>query len=58
MRLNDEVKRLAALPEIQERFAREGFQAVHIPPDDFGRKIETDIEKWHKVVKAARVTLV
>lgn len=56
-RLNDEVKRIASDREVQDRLAREGFESVHMTPAAFAKKIESDIGKWRKVVKAANVTL-
>ena len=54
-RLNDEVKRIAQDREVQERLAREGFESIHMTRAEFSRKIESDIGKWRKVVKAANV---
>jgi tripartite-type tricarboxylate transporter receptor subunit TctC len=56
-RLNDEVKRIAPDREVQERLAREGFESVYMSRAEFSGKIESDIGKWRKVVKAANVTL-
>ena len=56
-RLNDELKRIAPDREVRERLAREGFESVHDTSAAFARKIESEIEKWRKVVKAANVKL-
>jgi tripartite-type tricarboxylate transporter receptor subunit TctC len=56
-RLNDELKRTVADREVQERLAREGFEAVHMTSAAFAKRIESDIAKWRKLVKAAGITL-
>jgi tripartite-type tricarboxylate transporter receptor subunit TctC len=54
-RLHDEVKRIAELPDIKQRLAQEGFEALYTTPQAFGRRIKGEIAKWAIVVKAARI---
>jgi len=54
-RLHDEVKRIAELPDIKQRLAQEGFEALYTTPQAFGRRIKDEIAKWAIVVKAARI---
>lgn len=55
--LNDELKRVVALPDLKERLAHEGLEPLHTTPEAFAKRIKSDIDKWAKVVKAANVTL-
>ena len=53
MRLNSEVTKVLALPEIRERLAGQGVDASTSTPEDFAKLIAIDLEKWAKVVKAS-----
>lgn len=50
-RLNAEVVRALALPDVQERFGKLGATVRPTTPPEFGRHIEAEIAKWGKVVK-------
>jgi tripartite-type tricarboxylate transporter receptor subunit TctC len=54
-RLNAEVKRVASLPEIRERFAVEGLEPTPSTPEEFRRHLKAEVDKWARVVKAANV---
>ena len=51
--LNAEVNRALADPAIQSRFAGLGSVALALSPDEFGRFIADETEKWGRVVKAS-----
>jgi tripartite-type tricarboxylate transporter receptor subunit TctC len=42
-------------PDIMERIAALGFGTVGSTPEEFGRQIAFEIEKWGKVVRAANI---
>lgn len=42
-------------PDLSERLAREGADAVGSSPAEFGKYIQNEIEKWRKVIKAAGI---
>jgi tripartite-type tricarboxylate transporter receptor subunit TctC len=42
-------------PELQAAFAREGATSVAMSSAEFGRYIETEIEKWGRVVKEGNI---
>jgi tripartite-type tricarboxylate transporter receptor subunit TctC len=42
-------------PDIRDRFAAEGFEAVGTTPEQFSRHISTEIGKWARVIAAAGV---
>ena len=50
-RLNKEINLGLADPKILVRFAELGFTAVPGPPEDFGKLVAVETEKWAKVVK-------
>jgi tripartite-type tricarboxylate transporter receptor subunit TctC len=43
-------------PELQAQFAREGAEVVKMQPAEFGKYMETEMEKWKRVVKEAGIT--
>ncbi len=52
-RLNLEVNKILALPDVKERLEAQGAVPMPGSPADFGHLIHTEIEKWAKVVKAS-----
>jgi len=53
MRLNNDVARVLALPEIKERLSDQGVDPYTSTPEEFAKLIATDLDKWAKVVKAS-----
>jgi tripartite-type tricarboxylate transporter receptor subunit TctC len=51
-RLNAEMVRIHALPDVRERYANLGLEAVTSTPEGFRKIIETDTEKVGKIIKA------
>ncbi len=52
MRLNAEMVRIHALPDVRERYANLGLEAVTSTPEGFRKIIETDTAKVGKIIKA------
>jgi tripartite-type tricarboxylate transporter receptor subunit TctC len=50
-RLNAEMVRIAALPDIRERYAGLGAEASASTPEELGRFTAAEIEKWGKVIR-------
>ena len=50
-RLNNEITRAANSAEVRDAWARQGGVAMSMTPEEFGRYIREDIEKWARVVK-------
>ena len=44
-------------PDLRDKLAAEGAEAVGSKPEEFGAFIRSEIEKWGKVVKAAKIPL-
>jgi len=55
-RLNGDFGRVLQAQDIRERFAALGLEPQSSTPEEFGRIIREDIERWSKVVKAANIT--
>ena len=52
-RLNAEIQKVLAQPDVRGDFAKQGAVSMQMSADEFGRFMAQDIEKWAKVVKAA-----
>jgi len=56
-RLNAEITKMLAQPEMRERLEREGAELIPGTPERLGALIEADLVKWKKLVAEARVEL-
>lgn len=54
-RLNREVAAILQATEVRERFASDGGSPAPTTPEDFGRYIRSETEKWARVAKAAGI---
>jgi tripartite-type tricarboxylate transporter receptor subunit TctC len=52
-RLNAETARALKSPDLQQRLANEGCDAVGGPPEEFAAYIKTEMVRWAKVAKAS-----
>ena len=50
--LHREVVKIIALPEMKERL---GYDPVGSTPEEFARRIATELETWGKVIRAANI---
>ena len=53
--LHQEVVRIIALPEMKERLAAIGLEPVGDSPEEFSAQMRVEMEKWAKVITAARI---
>ena len=56
-RLNAEMNRIMKMPDVTQRLAGDGVEAVGTTPEQFGAYLKQEIAKWGKVVKAANVRI-
>jgi len=56
-RINAEVNRALADPKMRERLAALGGSPIGGTPEDFGKVIASETEKWAKVVAASGATV-
>lgn len=54
-RLNAEIRRILATPELQKQLAAQGTEVRAGPPEELGRFIQKEIPRWAKVVKQSGV---
>jgi len=54
-KLNTEVVAILKSPDMNERLSREGADPVGNSSAEFAKYIQTEIEKWRKVIKAAGI---
>src|SRR6266704_6990256 len=56
-RANREVRRVVALPEIAQRFAEWGGTPSASSPEEMRRHVQSEIEKWKRVVETRKIEL-
>jgi tripartite-type tricarboxylate transporter receptor subunit TctC len=52
-KLNAEIRRIVATPEIKAAWDKQGAVAMSMTPEEFGRFMREDIEKWSRIVKVS-----
>jgi len=53
--VNAELNRAMALPDVQESFARQGFETRPGTPEKFAAYVKSELAKWSKVIREAGV---
>ena len=53
--LHKEISNVLTQPGIEDKLASLGFEAIVSTPDEFAARIENDISKWAKVIRAANI---
>ena len=56
-KLNAEVLKVLAQPDVRERLEREGAELIPGPPERLGSLIEVDLASWKKLIAEARLQL-
>ena len=54
-KLGSEVAAVVNQPDFHERLSKEGADPVGSTPQEFGRFMQSEIEKWRKVIRAAGI---
>ena len=57
-RLNKEITKAMALPDVKDKCAQLGFDPVANSPEEFTAYIKKEVEKWGKVIKEAKIPLI
>ena len=55
-RLNAEMQKVLAQPDVRERLEREGAELASGPPDQLGTIIERDLAHWKKLIVEAKLS--
>jgi tripartite-type tricarboxylate transporter receptor subunit TctC len=53
--LHREILKIVALPDVQKRLDDLGFEIVANTPDEFAARIKTEMAKWGKVIRDAKL---
>ena len=56
-RINHEVNRALAQPDVRERLEKEGAEIIAGPPDRLGSIIERDLASWKKLIAETKIVL-
>ena len=56
-KLNGEINRILALPDIRERFATLTLDATPVPPADFRKLLDSEVKLWKEVLREVKVQL-
>lgn len=56
-KLNADMEKVLAMPDIKNRLAAQGFTAEWMKPADFGAYLQKEVPKWGAIVKSAHVKL-
>ncbi len=52
-RLNAEIGKITARPDVRAEWAKQGAVAMTMTPDEFGKYLADDIVKWERIVKVS-----
>ena len=55
--LHREIAKAVAQPDVKEKLSVLGFNPIANTPEEFGARIKTEIEKWGKVVRDAKLRI-
>jgi tripartite-type tricarboxylate transporter receptor subunit TctC len=55
-RLNNEIVKVLALPEVKDRLVTQGIDPIGNTPEQFAAYIRSEIVKWAKIIKSTGVT--
>lgn len=55
-KINADMNRVMKMPEVTQRLAGDGVEAVGTTPEQFGSYLRSEIAKWGKIVKASGAT--
>ena len=53
--LNREINKILMRPDIQESWRRQGANTMVMSPEEFGAYIQSEIERWGKLIKANNI---
>ena len=56
-RLNDEINKAIAAPELQQRLSGEALDPMPMTPEQFGEFMKADIARWAKLAQERNIKL-
>jgi tripartite-type tricarboxylate transporter receptor subunit TctC len=55
LRMQQEIAKVLAAPDVQEKLAASGAEPVGNSPEQFGAYVAAEVQKWDRVVKQAKI---
>ena len=55
-RLNREIGRIAMQPELREAWSKLGAESIVMSPEELGRALSGEIDKWGRLIKSAKIS--
>ena len=55
MRLNGEIVKVLALPELRDALAREGYEPIGDTPEQFAALIKAEVARYAKLIRNAGI---
>ena len=56
-KLNMEINKVLANADVKDAWAKQGATAMNMSPEQFGKYLRADIEKWGRIVKSAAISV-
>jgi tripartite-type tricarboxylate transporter receptor subunit TctC len=56
-RLNAEINKALASPQLQQRLSGEALEPMPMTPEQFGQFIQADIARWSRLARERRISL-
>ncbi len=56
-RLNQEIVKMLATPDMRQKLAATGVNAESSTPEQLGKHLSSEVEKWAKIIKAAGIPI-
>jgi tripartite-type tricarboxylate transporter receptor subunit TctC len=56
-KLHGEIIDILASADVKERIKTLGYDVIASTPEDFGKQVKNDVERWSEVVKRANVPM-
>ena len=56
-RLNEEINKLLESPDLRERLSSEALEPMPMSPEQFGKYMRDDIDKWTRLAKARNIEI-
>jgi tripartite-type tricarboxylate transporter receptor subunit TctC len=55
--LYGEIAKIMALPDVADHLSAMGFEPIFTTPEQFSARIDTEISKWGKVIREAKIKI-
>jgi tripartite-type tricarboxylate transporter receptor subunit TctC len=55
---HQEIARIVAMPDVKVRLVTLGFEPVVNTPEEFGAQIKTEVARWTRVIREARISAI